>query len=94
MTLTGFTAWLLALTQIQSEYRRIFVPASFLIVIVALFAIAMTMRRDSTGKLDYDNNLLLDTLEPAFKFSFLLAVIGFIAFMVAICYAVYAVFRL
>lgn len=85
MTLTTVSAWFLALTQIPVGYRGEFIGATLILLASAMFAIAMTCRKNESDSLDYENNMLLDALGPTFVVAaFIVAVstVGFLAFVV------------
>ncbi len=89
LTITAFIAWVLAVSQMPHDLRRIVIPVSFLLVVVTLFVIAMTMPKDSSGQLDYENSTLANSMEPMFKMVFGTIVLTIIALVVALFLAVF-----
>ena len=91
MTTTSSVAWVIALIQTPGSNRSSFVGCTFVLLLIALFGIAMTCKRDDSGALDYNKNVFLTLLEPSFKIALTLIVVGSICLLALLLYAVFSV---
>ena len=92
ISVTTLAAWFFGLVQVPRGYRGAFIASTILLIVLTLFAIAMTARRDEkTGMLDYEKCTLLNALEPTLKIS--LVLVG-IAILTIVAFGIYGNYAL